>query len=334
MRFRQMLLYGLFAFVSRSAEPQVTTAAAPLGAACTRLNHDALARVAQGRSVEVEKLLLAALAGSGGPDRVCAGVVMNNIAALLMVSGRMEEAEAMAERSVCTLEDFLPAGDPGLLRPLQILAQPAFNEGRPERPGKPSGRCRPFGLPGPRIAGWYLPWQDRCWSPKRKMPEAESEYFATFQALKELGRGETADAATLLESIGALYVRENRIREAREMLDQAFAVFGRAANTVPWDRGRLLHHAACCTARGPVESSGAGPRGCAGHRGSGIASGTGGPAIPVGRLCDGPSEEPSATRGPVDRGAHCRPGDRPGKPRSGGCERTPSPIEGPLAQTG
>jgi hypothetical protein len=43
-----------------------------------------------------------------------------------MVSGRMEEAEAMAERSVHTLELSLPPYDPGLLRPLQILAAARF----------------------------------------------------------------------------------------------------------------------------------------------------------------------------------------------------------------
>jgi tetratricopeptide (TPR) repeat protein len=241
MRFRQILLYGLFAFVSRSAEPQVPTAAAPLSAACIRLNHDALARVARGQSAEAESLLFAALAGSGGQDRVCAGVVMYNIAALLMVSGRMEEAEAMAERSVRTLEDCLPPGDPGLLRPLQILAATRFEQGKTGKAREayrkmeairttwPEDRWLVHAMAGPLLVA------------ELKIPEAESEYFAAFQALKELGRGETADAATLLENIGALYVRENRMREACEMLDQAFAVFGRAADTVPWDRGKLLH---------------------------------------------------------------------------------------------
>jgi hypothetical protein len=72
------------------------------------------------------------------------------------------------------------------------------------------------------------------------LPDAESEYLSAFEALKELGLGETGDAGTLLESVGALYIRENRMPEAREMLDLAFEVFGRAADTVPWDRIKLL----------------------------------------------------------------------------------------------
>ena len=110
MRFRSLLLSSLVAFLGHAAVPQTAAeSTAPLSAACTKRNQDTLARVAQGASIDAEGMLLASVANYARLDQVCAGVIMSNLAALLLASGRLAEAEAMAARSIRVLEKSLPA---------------------------------------------------------------------------------------------------------------------------------------------------------------------------------------------------------------------------------
>jgi len=74
-----------------------------------------------------------------------------------------------------------------------------------------------------------------------RWPEAESQYSAAIQALKEAGRGDTADAATLLVGVGGVYTREHRMGEARQALNEALTILDRAPDADPWDRVNLLH---------------------------------------------------------------------------------------------
>lgn len=100
MRFHSAFLCASIAFMGGSVQAEVDTAPAPMSATCAGLNKDALARVAQGQSSEAENMLSAALADSDHLNHVCAGVIMNNIAALLLTSGRLTEAGVMAMRYV------------------------------------------------------------------------------------------------------------------------------------------------------------------------------------------------------------------------------------------
>ena len=82
----------LTAFIGCSAEPQVTAGAAPLKAACTQLNNEALVESRKAgpwrqRRRYQQCLPIAIL------DRVCVGLIMNNLSALLLASGRLAEAE-------------------------------------------------------------------------------------------------------------------------------------------------------------------------------------------------------------------------------------------------
>ncbi|MBV8818788.1 MAG: tetratricopeptide repeat protein, partial [Acidobacteriaceae bacterium] len=58
--------------------------------------------------------------------------------------------------------------------------------------------------------------------------------------LKEAGRGETADAGALFNGLGAIYIEQDHVVEAREALDRAVEIFERTPDTTPWDRVKVL----------------------------------------------------------------------------------------------
>jgi hypothetical protein len=76
-----------------------------------------------------ETALSAALASRADhADDLCTALILNNMAGLLSVLGRVAEAERLAERSVAILEKI--PNDSVLLRSLQILAAIRFEEGK------------------------------------------------------------------------------------------------------------------------------------------------------------------------------------------------------------
>ena len=72
------------------------------------------------------------------------------------------------------------------------------------------------------------------------LEEAEAEYLAAIHAWAEAGRGETADAGAILNSLGSLYIDEHRLDDARGVLDRALIIFNHATDAVPMDRIKLL----------------------------------------------------------------------------------------------
>jgi tetratricopeptide (TPR) repeat protein len=251
MRFRSTLLYALTAFIGGSAQAQVTNGATPISAACTWRNDDALSRVAHGQSMEAENILSVALANGGRLDHVCAGLTMTNIAALLLVSGRLAEAEVMAERSVHTLEESFPPDDPALLRPLQILAAVQFERGKIARARETFKRMQSNRTRRPEDLALVNAMAASLLKAQGRWPEAESQYAAAIHAMKEAGRGDSADAGALLNGLGAIYIEEHRMDAARQTLNEALAVFERAPDADPWDRIKLLHtRGALCARQG------------------------------------------------------------------------------------
>lgn len=112
---------------------------------CAELNRQIMLKAERGELSKAEDALLPAIADEGRTDPACAGLLLNNLAAILSVSGRFTEAEAIARRSVAVFESILTPDSAVLLRPLQILS------GRPHRtrqdrrsPGKRCGRWKEF----------------------------------------------------------------------------------------------------------------------------------------------------------------------------------------------
>jgi tetratricopeptide (TPR) repeat protein len=78
--------------------------------------------------------------------------------------------------------------------------------------------------------------------------EAEAEYLAAVRAWEEAGRGEAPEAAAILNSLGSLYIEEQRLDEAQQTLDRAFGIFSRAQD-VPMDGIKLLNDRSVLHAR-------------------------------------------------------------------------------------
>jgi len=163
------------------------------------------------------------------------------MAASMAVSGRIADAERLAEQAVRILEKAYSSNDVLLLRPLQILATARFEQGKTGRARETFKRMQAIQIQRPEdralfhgIAGAFLEAEGR-------RAEAETEYLAALRAWDEAGRSENADAAAILNNLGSLYIHEQRLAEARQALDRAFAVFNRAKDAVPMDRIKLLN---------------------------------------------------------------------------------------------
>jgi lipoprotein NlpI len=57
-----------------------------------------------------------------------------------------------------------------------------------------------------------------------KWKEAESEYLLAYEECKQSGKATDADAAAALNYLGALYITEERFKEAFRVLDHALAI--------------------------------------------------------------------------------------------------------------
>jgi len=174
---------------------------------------------------------------------------MNNLAAVLQVSGRLAEAEVMAERSVRTFDLSLPPDDPALLRPLHTLAAARFEQGKIARARETFKRMESIRTTRPDDRALVNAMAAALLEAQGKWPEAESHYSAAIQALKEAGRGDTADAGALLNGLGDVFIRERRMDAARQALNEALAIFEHAPDADPWDRIKVLYARGALCAR-------------------------------------------------------------------------------------
>jgi hypothetical protein len=99
---------------------------------CEIPNQVAVRYVKEGHSQQAELLLIQNLSElqTTRSGAECAGLVLNNLAALMLSSGRLAEAEMFAERSVNILEKSYSPKNAVLLRPLQILSAARFEQGK------------------------------------------------------------------------------------------------------------------------------------------------------------------------------------------------------------
>jgi tetratricopeptide (TPR) repeat protein len=208
---------------------------------CIELNQIAVTQAKNGHSAEAEiSLALAAVSGDDRAESSCFGYVLSNMAAQMSVSGRLAEAERLAEHSIRVLEQVPLPTDRMLLRPLQILAAVRLESGKTARAREAVRRMQSIRINGPDdsalvhgIAGALLQIEGR-------KSEAEAEYLAAFRAWEEAGRSDSADAAGILCSLGSIYVEEQRLDEARRVLDNVLVIYSRAKDVVPMDRIKFL----------------------------------------------------------------------------------------------
>ncbi|MGH9664116.1 MAG: tetratricopeptide repeat protein, partial [Bryobacteraceae bacterium] len=218
--------------------------------ACAALNHIAMTEVANGQLEDAEAALSAALASDPQrPEHACAGLVLNNLAAVMSASGRMAEAETLAVQSLRILEESFPLDDPILLRPLHILAAARLEQGKTAAARQAFKRMQAIHVRRPEDRALVHGMAAVLLHAEGRHKEAEPEYLTALGAWQAAGHGETADAASVLNSLGALYIEEGRFEDARRALDRALAIFATAKDTVPMDRIKILNLCAALQTR-------------------------------------------------------------------------------------
>jgi tetratricopeptide (TPR) repeat protein len=205
------------------------------------LNQTVVTQIANGQFTLAESMLSkAAVSGLDRAGDSCAGFILNNMAALLSIQGRIDEAERYAERSLRILEAKYPASDLTLLRPLSVLASTRFEQGKIAGAREAFRKMKSIRTERPSDRALVHATGAVLLHAEGRLPEAESEYLLTVQAWDEAGQGETAEAGAALNSLGSLYVHEQRYEEARQALDRALTIFSRAKDAVPMDRIKTL----------------------------------------------------------------------------------------------
>jgi tetratricopeptide (TPR) repeat protein len=212
------------------------------GYACVEPVQAAATQVHAGRLREAETTLSSMLAAGGnGLEPSCAGLILNQLAAIMDVSGRAAEAEAFAERAVNTLAAIYPPNDPVLLRPLQILAAARFEQGKTGKARMAFQKMRLIQAQGPEDRALVHGMAAALLQKEGRGKQAEWEYLESLNAWNESGRGDTADAAAVLGFLSLLYIYEQRLDDAGRALDRALAILGTARDAVPLDWIKLLN---------------------------------------------------------------------------------------------
>ena len=215
---------------------------ARISARCAELNQTVIAQTASGQLNKAEALLSAAPAGLvTSSDDSCEGLILNNMAALMSVTGQLDEAEQFAERSIRILSKNYPSDNLVLLRPLQILAGAQLEQGKIGKARATLNRMRSILTERPDDRALVHGMAAVQLHAEGKLTDAEPEYLAALSALEEAGRGNSADAGAVLTGLGALYIEERRLDAARRALERGLAIFARAKDTVPMDRIKLLN---------------------------------------------------------------------------------------------
>jgi tetratricopeptide (TPR) repeat protein len=221
------------------------------GAVCESSNQIAVQYAKEGHSQEAESLLLQYLSEleTTGSGAECVGIVLNNLAAIMLSSGRLAKAEFFAEQSVNILENSYSRRDPVLLRPLQILSAARFQQGNIAKAREAFQKMQK--IPSARLEDQALVHgiTAALLQAEGRLTEAEPEYQVTISAWERTGHGNTAGAGTVISQLGSLYIEEHRFEDAHRLLDRAWAIFTAAKDTVAMDRVKLLNNRATLHAR-------------------------------------------------------------------------------------
>jgi tetratricopeptide (TPR) repeat protein len=224
----------MWAQVAASPEGQI-------GNDCAELNRRVIEQASAGRLREAEAILSAAM--GNGTERLeppCGGLLLNNLATILYLSGHFDEAERFAERSVSKLEPVLGATATGLLRPLHVLASARLEQGKIGKAREALTKMRRIPLERAEDRMLVHGAAAVLSHAEGRFAESESEFRAALAEWERAGKPSGAEVASLLGGLASLYISASRLDDAAGALDRALAALTTAPNAVAMDRIRLL----------------------------------------------------------------------------------------------
>lgn len=232
-----MLVSGLFVIAS-----VIGAATSPSEESCQDLNGRAVGYVRSGAIAQAEELLSRLVAGATSQlPETCAGLLFSNLAAVMQMSGRLADGERLAERSIVILQGSLPPNNPALLRPLHILTESRLELGKLAAAREAFQRMKAIPIRDASDCALICGLAGSLLKAEGKLPKAEAEYRKALQAYNESGLGDSADAASILNSLGKLYLREMRFHEATQALDRCLSILAVAPDALPMDRIKALN---------------------------------------------------------------------------------------------
>jgi tetratricopeptide (TPR) repeat protein len=209
----------------------------PVSDACIELNDAVLVQAANGQIEKVESAVSRALAtGATHLDPSCAAVVLSNVAAAAASLGQLVEAERWAGQSISILEKSYPPNHPAFFHPLQVLVSVWFEQGKTTTAKKMFKRLQSLRIERAEDVAVIHEIAAEFLEAEGKYREAESEYFASIDAWKQTGRGDSVQAGSLLNSLGLLYIKAHRLEDARRTIYRALDTFSADPNALPMER--------------------------------------------------------------------------------------------------
>jgi len=165
---------------------------------------------------------------ASGPENACTGVALSLRAARLAVAGNNVAAKRDAQRSIAILEKTYSRDDRILIRPLHTLAVAQFELGKRGEARKIWRKLQAMPVTRSEDRDLVHSLSVRLFNAGGQFKEAESEYKAVLSNMEESGRGDSADAGTVLNALASVYINEGQIDDAKRAIDRALGILNRA----------------------------------------------------------------------------------------------------------
>ena len=213
----------------------------PVGSECSDLNRAVLNKAANGKLTEAEADVKTAMANRKSELRpACEGLMLHNLAALTLMSGSIAEAETLAERSIAILEPLLGPENTGLLRPIHVLFSARLDQGKIGRARESMLKMQRIRVASPEERALLHGAEAALLQSEGRFGESELAFRLALTAWQEAGRSDGGEVASVLSGLASLYLAQERLKEAADVLSRAFAALNDAPDATPADHLKLL----------------------------------------------------------------------------------------------
>ena len=195
------------------AAAQVLAAAPTPNTACIQFNQTIVTKLDSGQIAEAEALLSAELKEQDGHlEPSCLGLTLHNFANVLALSGRLAEAEAVAQKSLRLNAVTYAQEDSRLFRPLHLLWSIQFQRGERGKARQTFHKMQALLLDRAQDRSMFHGATATQLQADGSYEEAGREFIKALAASEEKGRAQTVDFAILLSGLGALQLERPRAK--------------------------------------------------------------------------------------------------------------------------